>query len=73
MIEENSKHYTDMKVEPWEAMEAWLTPEEFKGYLRGSAIKYLARAGHKDSYLKDIEKAGHFTDRLLESLHEVQK
>jgi hypothetical protein len=40
-------HYQNMGLQPWDAMEAWLTPEEFRGFLRGSAIKYLARAGKK--------------------------
>jgi len=40
-------HYKDMAVQPWEAMEAWLTPEEYRGYHKGVAIAYLARERSK--------------------------
>ena len=31
-------HYKDMKIQPWEVMEAVLTQEEFIGFLKGSII-----------------------------------
>ena len=34
-------HYTKLDVQPWEAMQAWMTQAEFAGFLRGNAIKYL--------------------------------
>ena len=36
-------HYRSKTVQPWDAMESWMSPEQFKGFLRGNAIKYLAR------------------------------
>ena len=27
-------HYKNMGVQPWKAMESWLTPEQFAGFLR---------------------------------------
>ena len=62
-------HYKDMEVQPWEAMEAWLTPEEYRGYHKGVAIGYLARERQKGG-LQDIEKAVHHLHRLLEVEHE---
>lgn len=59
-------HYRDMPVQPWEAMEAWMSTEAFRGYLRGNAIKYLARCDAKGG-IEDIRKAQHYLDRLLES------
>lgn len=41
-------HYQTMAVQPWDAMHAWLSPEQFRGFLRGNAIKYLARADNKE-------------------------
>jgi hypothetical protein len=58
-------HYKDMPIQPWEAMEAWMTPEEYRGYHKGVAIGYLARERQKGG-LQDIEKAVHHLHRLLE-------
>jgi hypothetical protein len=58
-------HYRDMQVQPWQAMEAWLTPEEYRGYHKGVAIGYLARERQKGG-LQDIEKAIHHLQRLVE-------
>ena len=58
-------HYTSKKVQPWEAMEAWMTPEQFAGFLRGNAIKYLARCDDKGG-VEDLKKARHYLDKLIE-------
>lgn len=58
-------HYKEMPIQPWAAMEAWLTTEAFKGFLRGNAIKYLARADKKGG-IDDIKKARHYVDKLVE-------
>ena len=62
-------HYKDMEVQPWQAMEAWLTPEEYRGYHKGAAIGYLARERQKGG-LQDIKKAIHHLQRLVETEHE---
>ena len=59
-------HYTILKVQPWEAMEAWSTPEEFAAHLKLTAIKYLARAGTKGPARDDIAKAHHYLEKLLQ-------
>jgi len=61
-------HYQKMDIQPWDAMQAWMTPEQFKGFLVGNCIKYVARAGKKGSYREDIEKAQHYLEKLLEVL-----
>lgn len=58
-------HYRDMAVQPWQAMEAWLTPEEYRGYHKGVAIAYLAREQQKGG-IEDIKKAIHHLQRLVE-------
>jgi len=63
-------HYLEMDVQPWDAMPSWLSPAEWRGYLRGSALAYLARAGRKGPMLEDVEKARHYLDRLVMSLRE---
>ena len=64
--EVGSEHYRKLDIQPWDAMEAWLSPEEFKGFLIGNCIKYVARAGKKGPYKEDIEKAKHYLEKLLE-------
>lgn len=65
-------HYLRMTIQPWKALEAWLTPEEFRGYLRGTAVAYLARAGRKGVAREDVAKAVHTLERLLEVM-DVEK
>jgi len=63
------EHYKELGVEPWSAMEAWATPEQFKGYLLCTAIAYLARVnseGRGKGGKLDVEKAHHVLEKLLE-------
>lgn len=58
-------HYTRKAIQPWHAMESWMSPEQFRGFLRGNAIKYLARCDDKGG-VEDIKKARHYLDKLIE-------
>jgi hypothetical protein len=60
-------HYLNMGVQPWDAARAWTTLDEYRGYLRISAIAYLARAGHKGLAEDDYRKAAHYLEALLET------
>lgn len=60
-------HYKDMAIQPWEALEAWLTPEEYRGYHKGVAVSYLARERQKGG-TQDIKKAIHHLSRLVEMI-----
>ena len=57
-------HYQS-SVQPWAAMEAWMTTEMFIGYLRGNVIKYIARCDKKGG-IEDMRKAAHYLDKLIE-------
>lgn len=62
-------HYKKLKVQPWDAMESWLTPEEFRGFLKGNVIKYIARANSgKEDHDLMIEKAAHYQQKLDEMI-----
>lgn len=65
-------HYTRLSVQPWEAMEAWMSTDEFRGYLRGNALKYLARAGSKGDARQDYAKAMHYLVRLLATFDDAK-
>lgn len=58
-------HYTAGGIEAIEYIEAKLTPEEFAGYCKGNALKYMSRAGKKDNSAEDLAKARWYLDRLL--------
>ena len=45
-------------------LRAWLTPEEYVGFLKGNVIKYVARAHHKGG-VEDYEKAKWYQDELV--------
>ena len=57
-------HYRS-EIEPWEAMEAWMPPHQFIGYLRGNVIKYLARMDRKGDPLGDATKAAAYARKLV--------
>ena len=57
-------HYTlpGLDIESVDVMRAVATPEEFKGWCKLNALKYLLRAGRKDpaKEVQDLAKAGVF-------------
>ena len=58
-------HYTVGGIEAIDYMMAKSTGDEFRGYLRLSALKYLSRAGHKDDELLEYKKAAVFLQWLI--------
>lgn len=65
----DSTHY-DTLHQPIETMQANMTPEAFRGYLRGNIIKYTCRMGRKDgeAELKEAKKIQDYAKWLVESL-----
>ncbi len=66
-IVNNPKHYNSGEVECIVAMQSMLTPEEFRGYLRGNSFKYRWRYPDKNG-IEDISKAEWYETKLLEVL-----
>ena len=64
--EVGGSHYKDIAIQPWDVMQAVLTPEEFVGYLKGSVLKYSLRAGKKAGADDDADKAKHYVKKLRE-------
>ncbi len=63
-------HYKKMSIQPWEAIRAWLSPEQFQGYMLGTALAYLARVnstGSGKGGVTDAAKALHTLEFLFES------
>lgn len=59
-------HYTSGGIETIDYMEAKSTPEEFRGHLRLTTLKYLSRVGLKDDTLQDLKKAAWYLNKLIE-------
>lgn len=61
------KHYQSASgIECIDAIEAALTPEEFRGYCKGNAMKYLWREKNKGGDT-DALKANWYLNRLTQS------
>ena len=62
-------HYKKLgQYQPWEVLAHWLTPEELRGYAKGTAITYFAREQDKGGD-QDIAKGIH----TLQLWQEVRK
>ena len=51
------QHYADRKYQTILVLQDTLSTEEFLGFLKGNAMKYLSRAGKKDAQLQELNKA----------------
>ena len=58
-------HYTEGGIECIEAIEAQLTPEEYKGYLKGNVAKYIWREKHKGG-IESLKKAQWYLNKLVD-------
>ena len=58
-------HYASGSVECIDAIEASLTNEAFRGYLKGNIQKYLWRYEDKHDSLQDLQKASWYLKRLI--------
>ena len=57
-------HYAAGSIECIDAIEAQLSAEEFRGYLKGNIIKYLWREKHKGG-VESLKKAKWYLNKLL--------
>lgn len=69
-------HYKRMKVQPWAALDDWLTSDQKVGYYLGSAVAYLARfnsEGVGKGGVQDVKKAKHYLEKLIDTLNKEKK
>lgn len=64
-------HYNQGPIECIDAMQQILTPEEFRGFLKGNAFKYLWREKGKNG-IEDLRKGKDYYDRLIQSFDESE-
>lgn len=58
-------HYRQGEIECIDAIRAALTPEEFRGYCKGNALKYVWRERHKGG-AESLAKAAWYLARIAE-------
>lgn len=61
----NPNHYIFGGIETIEYLKAKLTPEEYRGFLKGNVLKYVSREAEKNG-LEDLKKAKWYLDKLIE-------
>lgn len=64
MNEINPSHYQG-NIECIEAIASALSPEEFKGFLKGNILKYIWRESQKNG-LTDLKKAQWYLEKLID-------
>ena len=66
-------HYKKLGIyQPWIVFQHWMTPEENKGFMKGTVHAYLAREADKNGR-EDIEKAHHTLGLYLELTEPKEK
>lgn len=60
----------DSTYECIKVLKEWMSTDEYRGFCRGNAIKYLCRLGKKDDPKKELDKAKTYIEFLKESYPE---
>jgi hypothetical protein len=63
-------HYNKGSIEAIEAIKASMPEHEFKGYLKGNALKYLWRYDYKGKPVEDLRKCRWYIERLIKEINE---
>jgi len=62
------EHYRQGGIECIEGIAASMSPDEYHGYLKGNALKYLWRYRHKGKPEEDLRKAQWYIERLIDEV-----
>jgi hypothetical protein len=66
VTEHPQRYGGDTVYECIKVLSSWLSEEQYKGFLRGTIIKYLCRLGNKDNNVQELNKAKFYLDKLIE-------
>jgi len=64
-VVKSPSHYTRGSIEVWDFIR-----DQDLNYHLGNAVKYICRAGYKDSKVDDLKKAIHYLENELLHTHE---
>lgn len=70
MTKMNNEYYDVGGITVIDYIKAKLTPEEYKGFLKGNIIKYVSRSEYKENEFDDLKKA---QDYLVWLIKEVRR
>jgi hypothetical protein len=62
------QYYRRGNVQPWD----FIRDQELNFHL-GNAVKYICRAGHKESKIQDLSKAIHYLQNELENEFQIEQ
>jgi hypothetical protein len=68
----NPSHYNQESIEAIDAIESSMTPEQFKGYLKGNILKYCWRFEQKGG-VEDLKKAQWYLNKMIEQYEQKPK
>ena len=68
LVNHPSHYGGDTVYECIKVLRAWMSKDEFTGFLKGNAIKYLCRIGKKDNALQEARKAQFYINELVRLL-----
>lgn len=71
-VQVGGTHYAEMRIQPWDAINVWSTPEMVLGYHINTSVSYLARFRAKGG-LQDIKKAHHHLSELIRYFEEEEE
>lgn len=63
----NPSHYVFGGIETIEYLKAKLTPEEYRGFLKGNVLKYVSREAEKNGE-EDLKKAHWYLEKIIDRL-----
>jgi hypothetical protein len=66
---EQPDHYNKGAIEAIEAIKASMPDDEFNGYLKGNALKYLWRYDYKGKPVEDLRKCRWYIERLIQEIN----
>ena len=66
---EQPDHYNNGAIEAIEAIKASMPENEFRGYLKGNALKYLWRYDYKGKPVEDLRKCKWYIERLIKEMN----
>ena len=64
-------HYNKGAIQFIEAAKSMCSREEFKGFCKASALKYIWREDHKDANIEDLYKAIWYLKQCIKHLEEL--
>ena len=67
---EKPDHYNNGAIEAIEAIKASMPEGEFRGYLKGNALKYLWRYDYKGKPIEDLRKCRWYIERLIQEVNQ---